>query len=88
MQALEDDIQLDEELRKRNVFRRQMAITAAAAPSGLATNSVFFCFLIVKKSFICLEDKSMTPCRGITVLFRSSQQLPRLRLGPLKDFLS
>ena len=37
MQALEDDIQLDEELRKRNVFRRQMAVTAAAA-AGLATN--------------------------------------------------
>ena len=34
MQALEDDIQLDEELRKRNVFRRQMAVTAAAAPSA------------------------------------------------------
>ena len=28
----------------------------------------------------------MTPCRGNTFLFRSSQQLPRLRLGPLKGF--
>ena len=38
----------------------------------------FFCFLFVK-----------TPHRGdTTILFRSSQQLPRLRLGPLKDFLS
>ena len=24
----------------------------------------------------------MAPCRGKTLLFRSSQQLPRLRLGP------
>ena len=29
----------------------------------------------------------MTP-RGNTILFRSSQQLPHLRLGPLKGFLS
>ena len=39
-------------------------------------------------SLICLRDKSMTPRRGNTILFRSSQQLPRLRLGPLKGFLS
>ena len=39
MQALEDDIQLDEELRKRNVFRRQMAVTAAAAPSAVEDDS-------------------------------------------------
>ena len=32
--------------------------------------------------------ESMTPRRGNTVLFRSSQQLPSLRLGPLKSFLS
>ena len=37
--------------------------------SGLVTNSIFFCFLFVK-----------TPHRGNTILFRSSQQLPRLRL--------
>ena len=55
---------------------------------GLATNSILFCFLFVKKSLICLEGKSMTPRRGNTFLFRSSQQLPRLRLGPLKGFLS
>ena len=40
-----------------------------------------------KKSFICLEGKSMTPRQGNTFLFRSSQQLPRLRLGPLKGWL-
>ena len=34
------------------------------------------------------NEKSMTPHRGNTILFRSSQQLPRLRLGPLKGFLS
>ena len=28
----------------------------------------------------------MTPHRGNTILFRSSQQLPRLRLGPSKGF--
>ena len=28
----------------------------------------------------------MTPHRGNTILFRSSQQLPRLRLKPLKGF--
>ena len=28
----------------------------------------------------------MTPCRGNTILFRSSQQLSRLRLGPSKGF--
>ena len=28
----------------------------------------------------------MTPHRGNTILFRSSQQLPRLRLGPSKLF--
>ena len=28
----------------------------------------------------------MTPRQGNTILFRSSQQLPRLRLGPLKGF--
>ena len=28
----------------------------------------------------------MIPCRGNTYLFQSSQQLPRLRLGPLKGF--
>ena len=32
---------------------------------------------------ICLEGKSMTLGRGYTFFFRSSQQLTRLRLGPL-----
>ena len=54
---------------------------------GLATNSMFFCFHFVKKS-IGLKGKSMTPLWGKTFLFRSSQQLPCLRLTPLKGFLS
>ena len=48
-----------------------------------------FClFPFCENSLICLEGKSMTPHRGNTILFRSSQQLPRLRLGPSKGFLS
>ena len=53
---------------------------------GLATNSIFlqwFC----KKSLICLEGKSFSSNHSL-ILFRSPQQLPRLRLGPLKGFLS
>ena len=46
---------------------------------GLATNSIFL-FPFCEKSLIWLEGKSMTPDRGNTILFCSSQQLPRLRL--------
>ena len=48
----------------------------------------FFLFPFCIKSLICLEGKSITPYWGDTILFSSSQQLPRLRLGPLKSFLS
>ena len=48
----------------------------------------FFLLPFCENSLICLEGKSMTPHRGNTILFRSSQQLPRLRLGPSKGFLS
>ena len=48
----------------------------------------FFLIPFCKNSLICLEGKSMTPQGGNTILFRSSQQLPRLRLGPSKGFLS
>ena len=54
--------------------------------SGHSLN--FFQFSFCENSLICLEGKSMTPHRGTTILFRSSQQLPRLRLGPSKGFLS
>ena len=50
--------------------------------------SQFFLFPFCEKSFICLVGKSMTPFRGDTILFRSSQQLPHLRLRPLEGFLS
>ena len=40
----------------------------------------FFLFLFCENSLLCLEGKSITPHRGNTVIFRSSQQLPRLRL--------
>lgn len=36
-----------------------------------------------KKSSTCLEGESMTPHRGNTILCSSSQQLARLRIGPL-----
>ena len=57
--------------------------------AGLAaSNSILFRLLFCEKLFICLECKSMTPRRGNIILFNSSQQLPRLRLGPLKGFLN
>ena len=48
----------------------------------------FFLFHFCTESLIPLEGKSMTPHQGNTILFRSSQQLPRLCLGPSKGFLS
>ena len=41
---------------------------------GLATSSIFFCFLFGKQSLICIEGKSMTPRQGGYDLFRSSNQ--------------
>ena len=82
--ALEDQVRV---LTKEKLHLEQR-LSYSSYP-GLATNSIFFLFpFFVKKSLICLEGKSMTPHRGNTVLFRSSQQLPRLRLGPSKGFLS
>ena len=72
------------QLCKQLALLRDLAVRALAA--GPATNSIFFCFLFCEKSLICLAGKSMTPHRGNTILFRSSQQLPRLRLRPLKGF--
>ena len=52
---------------------------------GLANNSILFLlFFFWDKSLICLEDKSRIPPRSNTPLFRSSKQLPRLRLGPFE----
>ena len=52
---------------------------------GLLTNSIFFCFSLFVKSH---RFASMTPHRGNSILCSSSQQLPCLRLGTLKGFLS
>ena len=52
------------------------------------TLTQFFLFLFCERALICLEGKSMTPHRGNTILFCSFQQLPPLRLGPSKGFLS
>ena len=60
----------------------------AYAISGVTTNSIIVKNINFKKSLICLEGKSMTPHRGNTILFFSSQQLPRLRLWPLKGIFS
>ena len=60
--------------------------TSVHSRSGHQLN--FFLFSFCAKLLICLEGKLMTPHRGNTILFRSSQQLPRLRLGPSKGFLS
>ena len=49
---------------------------------------IFFSFLFVKKSLFGLEGKSKTPHQENAFLFCSSQQLPRLCMGPWKGFLS
>ena len=49
---------------------------------------IFFCFVFVKTHWFAWRANQLPLHRGNTVLFRSSQQLPRLRLGPLKGFLS
>ena len=60
--------------------------TSVDSRSGHQLN--FFLFPFFAKLLICLEGKLMTPHRGNTILFHSSQQLPCLRLGPSKGFLS
>ena len=51
----------------------KFGVDDSSKQAGLVTKSIFFCFFFCKK----------IPCRGITFLLRSSQQLPRLCLGPL-----
>ena len=46
----------------------------------------FFSVSFLYESLIFLEDNSMTPCRGNTILCSSFLQLPRLCLRPLKGF--
>ena len=62
----------------------RLAAAEKQGGSGLATHILFPFY---ENSLICLEGKSMTPHRRNTILFRSSQHLPRLRLGPSKGFL-
>ena len=45
-------------------------------------------YAVFYKLHLPRKGKSMTPCRGNTIFFRSSQQLLRLRIGPSKGFLS
>ena len=55
-------------------------VISYANRTGLATNSIFFCFLFVKNLW-CLVRK-------ILFFSFSAQQLPHLHLGPFKEFLS
>ena len=74
------------EERKRVPAKRPDRLHQPRRTPGLATKSVFFCFLFCTKSFFCSPGKSMTPCWGNNIIFHSSQQLPHLRLEPaLKD---
>ena len=67
---------------KKDYFRITFFILDQVWP----LTQIFFCFLFVKSPGP--PGKSMTPHQGNTILFRSSQQLPRLCLRPLKGFLS
>ena len=78
--------------QKQQKMKEKADGTGSRTPSGKKQvwppTQFFSVSFFVKKSLICLEGKSMTPHRGNTILFRSSQQLPRLHLGPSKGFLS
>ena len=54
--------------------------------TGLAANSIFFCFLPVKNHLFARKANHLPQIGETPFLFRSSQQLPRLRAGPLKGF--
>ena len=56
--------------------------------AGLATNSIFFCFLFVKNPPESPPGKSMTPHRGNTIIFRSSSNSHVSVLNPWRDFLA
>ena len=82
-------------LRPRGPLLRRPPLPRTIKPSllsgirsGLVTNPILILFPFCEKSLICLEGKSMTPHRGNTFRFRSSQQLLCLCLGPSKGFLS
>ena len=60
---------------------------SSADIAGLATN-IFSVLLFVKKIIDLPGGQINDPHRGHSILFRSSKQLPRLRLRPSKGFLS
>ena len=59
-------------------------LPTSSLESGLTTNSIFFCSLFVKYHWFAWNDP--LPEKHYSLLF--PQQLPHLRLGPLKGFLS
>ena len=66
--------------------RSEPADTRSAELAGTGHQLNFFLLpFLKKKSLICLEGKPMTLVRE-TLFSHSSQQLPSLCLGPLKDF--
>ena len=77
--------------QKQQKMKEKADGTGSRTPSGKKQvwppTQFFSVSFFVKKNhrFAC---KSMTPNRGNAFLFHFSRQLPRLRLGPLKGFLS
>ena len=70
-------------------FRRPLAPAPVSSQQQVwPLSQSFSVSFLMKRSFICFVGKSMTPHGGNTILFRSSQQLSRLRLGTSKGFLS
>ena len=76
--------------QEREQFNRLTIINLTCLPIRFQVWPLtqFFLVPLCENSLICLEGKSMSPHRGNTFFFLSSQQLPCLRLGPLKGFLS
>ena len=71
--------------KKSLVSYQDYQILTVSHHAGVATKSVFPSLLFARKMLICLEGKSMTPIREVSIaLFHSFQQL--IRLGPLKGF--
>ena len=79
---------LQADVQELKIVSDQLALKYGRPYAQVWPLTQFFLFPFCENSLIYLEGKSMTPHRGKTILFRSSQQLPRLRLGPSKGFLS
>ena len=76
--------------QRRDLMRKHERIHTDTRPYSCQVWPLthFFLLPFCTKSLICLEDKSMIPRWGRTILFRSSLLLPHHCLGPLKGFLS